>query len=228
MACARKYNSFSSYYDLNDLTSRPYRDPAQLKTRSLIVQHQINALHEAFPKLEKELILDILKAKQWNVSTTVDVLSQFSEDMARGGAGEEKFEVLGDVEDETFTLVSDSTLTSTDASSSTPESEWVVVSDEWEMLDGVGERVPTYLEMLKKNGSDKRSTCGGRMKKSSTNANTTGNMGSGQGCEPKLSSIRITPVYPEEDFSNDFYGRKSHGARKRRATFWHKSRRMKA
>ena len=85
-------------------------------------------LRLAFSDLDGALIENILVTNNYDLANSAKVLSSFMIDI---GSLAQSYEFIQNDDDLT--------------------SNWVVIPNDWEMVNSLGDRIPTYLKVLKQN-----------------------------------------------------------------------------
>lgn len=99
---------------------------------SFTVDEKFELLRFAFPDIDGCIVEDVLVAKNYELADAAQVLSSFT---AETGRLLSEYDIVEKPHQSQWT-------------SATSSMEWVVVHDEWEVIDEEGTKVPTYCEVL--------------------------------------------------------------------------------
>lgn len=120
---------------------------------------QLQLLGEIFPSLERDALRDVLVAAAFRVDEAAALLGELSRERSVSGGDQPALcfhelhgeEDAGDDADDDWSEV---------AAVSGATDQWVVVQDEWEVLDAAGDRVRSFAEVLASGASGEQQPLG--------------------------------------------------------------------
>ena len=102
----------------------------QTTPESFSVDEKYEMLQYAFPEFQANIVIDVLISRNYDLAEAATVLQSFLQPI-----GEEEFALIEKPQEKLPT-------------SPTHSKEWVMLADEWEIINSQGDRIPTYSEAV--------------------------------------------------------------------------------
>lgn len=215
----RKHQRFASVEDWTEEDDALFagRRYASNPIATTVNVSKLALLQEIFPEIELELLQDVLMTAQYQVDAAASMLGDLVRETTPLVAGEDatlqtdtsdlvvldvEMNDMDDEEDEDWSEVS--TIVQPQHADVSP---WVMVQDEWEVVDMEGEKVSTFAEILRRAGANSTTAVvAAQLPKLSIVEPETSRTRKGKTSKKQAASAYETPEG----------GVKSFGARKRR------------